>query len=84
MKDKKENPPAFPFDTRNKYTGRVDGQEKGMDLRDYFAAKALQALMTNQRNFDYVPGGKDRKKVLKSLVEDSYAVADEMLNERNK
>lgn len=38
MTDKPENPPAFPTD--NVYAG------KGMELRDYFAAAALQGMLS--------------------------------------
>lgn len=46
---------------------------RGMSLRDYFAAKAMQAILSDP---DYVQ--EDRK-----LAEASYAIADAMLEARN-
>ena len=45
-----------------------------MTLRDYFAAKAMQA--SRSRNSGYVSWG--------DLAKDSYDIADAMLAERNK
>lgn len=44
---------------------------EGMDLRDYFAAKAMQALINKRYPADYI-------------TEQAYKYADEMLKERNK
>lgn len=46
---------------------------RGMSLRDYFAAKAMQAILSDP---DYTQ--EDRK-----LAEASYAIADAMLEARN-
>lgn len=45
MKDKPENPKAFPFDTRytNEFGTGGDFNE-GLSLRDYFAAKAIEKV----------------------------------------
>lgn len=57
----------------------------GMDLRDYFAAKAMQGLLTHQWLYLH-----DRAKWVNCddwddyVVETSYAIADSMLAERNK
>lgn len=60
------NPPAFP-------TGQP-GWLKGMTLRDYFAAKALQSLILSH-------GGQ----LLPRLDADyAYKFADAMLDERGK
>jgi hypothetical protein len=67
---------AFPSDNNKPITG-----SKGMTLRDYFAAKAMQALIASPR----VPapahhGGTD---VTDSMIADlSYKVADAMLEAR--
>jgi hypothetical protein len=61
------NLPAFPcFD----YISQ-DGKEnpKGMTLRDYFAAKAMQALIDRDTFFD-------------DVAESAYKVADHMLRAR--
>lgn len=63
--------PAFPF------CGHVEGaygQADGMTLRDYFAAKAMEALLSDH-DVDYSP---------EHLAEMSYARADAMLKERAK
>jgi hypothetical protein len=39
------NPPAFPTNIHNYGDGKYGSQ--GMTLRDYFAAKALQRLLTS-------------------------------------
>jgi len=70
--------PAFPqtqtLDVENQI-GFVSGNdvgEGGMTLRDYFAAKALQACLT-QGSWVY-----------KNLARESYDIADAMLEARNK
>lgn len=78
MKDneKPEDIQAFPMDYRHEGYR----MEQGMTLRDYFAAKAMQAIIsggvevkkgTIQDAYDYVS-------------EQSYIVADAMLKERTK
>jgi len=54
------NPPAFPC---GEYTST------GMTLRDYFAAKAMQALIDKEVFFD-------------DVAESAYKVADHMLRVR--
>ncbi len=69
--NKPENPMAFPIIN----AGYV--YETGMTLRDYFAAKAMQGLISNferhssSANYDVI-----------SIV--SYKMADEMLNQRKQ
>jgi hypothetical protein len=60
------NPYAFPW------TEDDDSQNTGMTLRDYFAAKAMNALV-------HQPGLLDER-----MAEWAYAIADAMLAERNK
>lgn len=80
MKDEKpENPLAFPsVDTLNREV-RV-----GMDLRDYFAAKAMQSaiefygLPERVANENWIGPGID------ALTSGAYGIADAMLKERNK
>lgn len=45
----------------------------GMDLRDYFAAKAMQAYLTG-----------DYDLYAEEIVERSYRIADAMMEARNK
>ena len=55
------NPPAFPVGLE------AFGEDKtGMTLRDYFAAKAMQALIDREAFFD-------------DVAESAYKVADHML-----
>ena len=66
MKTQPDNPPAFSLGTYN----------QGMTRRDYFAAKAMQALLarpdwTQERDQDYI-------------AERAYKQADAMLAEREK
>jgi hypothetical protein len=64
------NPPAFPLSGDWSQI-----KEKGMTLRDYFAAKAMQELMTY----------KDRPIYLRPVDEvaiDAYEMADAMLEAR--
>tara|TARA_R110000782_G_scaffold30983_1_gene76796 strand:+ start:2473 stop:2724 length:252 start_codon:yes stop_codon:yes gene_type:complete len=81
MEDRKpENPNAFP--TMEHGFDRVGSPTvstyEGMTLRDYFAAKAMQALMSMEEKEEY------------DCIEDawikiskySYDVADAMLNQR--
>ena len=59
------NPPAFPSTHHNGW----GEPEKGMTLRDYFAAKAMQALIDNDGLFSEIPT-------------QAYALADAMLKAR--
>ena len=49
------------------------GYQNGMDLRDYFAAKAMQAIITSDSYDDGI-----------DVPELAYAMADAMLAERNE
>jgi len=69
---------AFP---QNEATMHIDlplETQQGMDLRDYFAAKAMQSFI----NICYKELDVDKDKA--GIVESAYELADEMLKERNK
>jgi hypothetical protein len=69
---KPANPHAFPTSTSS-YT-----PQHGMSLRDYFAAQAIPALITN-----FTSHGQTI--TLAELIANSaYEIADEMLKEREK
>ena len=70
------NPPAFPSTHHNGW-GEA---EKGMTLRDYFAAQAL----TGAQIWDAVINGKNAQfsAGTEKLAEVAYAVADEMMKAR--
>ena len=68
-KEKMGNPYAFPQTNDN---NEMHDDYNGMMLRDYFAAKAMSAIMSRENFiFDDVPV-------------DSYEMADAMLKERLK
>jgi len=50
------------------------GGEGGMELRDYFAAQALQALIIRE--------GKDCSGVINEITTTAYQYADDMIKER--
>ena len=62
------NPPAFPNDAAKHPFDKV-----GMTLRDYFAANAMQGLLSSDV---YAP--------LETFAKQSYKVADAMLAAREK
>lgn len=64
--------PAFPTGEYEKGTDRLIG---GMTLRDYFAAKALQALVQ-------IAPDPDEKLKQEAIARWSYQIADAMLAER--
>lgn len=70
---------AFPS-TEPIYGNNIVGvkQSTGMDLRDYFAAKAMQGLLSNP---------KLQEQILKQgqdwIIESSYAWANSMMEARN-
>ena len=64
--DKDTGGPAFPFGTAF----------AGMTLRDYFAAKAMQGLLSR--------AGTDKINVHDVLAQRTYQIADAMLEARNK
>ena len=62
---------AFPLSIENNY------RQDGMDLRDYFAAKAMQSILM-QNNIDSY--GMDFNKIAKQ----SYHMADAMMEASKK
>lgn len=78
MKDK--NTPAFPvavpFERINQHNEKVTDFDikEGMDLRDYFAAKAMQALINQSGGTSSIYGETSIR---------AYKYADAMLTERN-
>jgi hypothetical protein len=61
-----KNAPAFPVAFK---WGRELSQYNGMTLRDYFAARAMQALIDNDGLFSEIPA-------------QAYALADAMMKAR--
>ena len=66
------------FSTEHAVAGTMDLKSDGMDLRDYFAAKAMQAFIS-------CPQGKFPHQTTHQIaVEDAYVVADAMMEARNE
>ncbi|HEB4091802.1 TPA: hypothetical protein RZ058_002690 [Enterobacter cloacae] len=55
-------------------------QEEGMTLRDYFAAKAMQAVVRRYDGHSF--GGGPDSPQYKELADDAYFIADAMLKAR--
>lgn len=68
------NPPAFPTMEHgfNKQGIPTVLTYEGMALRDYFAAKAMQGILSNSN------------RATLGVAEKSYLIADQMLKARNK
>ena len=65
---------AFP--SEHAVAGTMDLKSDGMDLRDYFAAQAMQAFIS-------CPQGKFPHQTTHQIaVEDAYVVADAMMEAR--
>ena len=68
------NPQAFPI------SGSQYQHTKGMTLRDYFAAKAMQGLMHNYHPCDFL----EHKGWLEDISMASYQMANAMLKAREE
>jgi len=64
---------AFPLKAVNPF----DDQE-GMDLRDYFAGRAMQAFLAHER----VMGELHKEDIVKNLTDGAYRMADAMMKAR--
>lgn len=53
--------------------------QEGLTKREYFAAKAMQALITNEQNFDYVHNGNEA-----GVAKDAVLIADALIEALNK
>jgi hypothetical protein len=65
---KPNNPPAFPYFGHTGWS-----HSEGMSLRDYMAAKAMQA---------YIPDAIQKSALMKNVATEAYWYADEMLKAR--
>lgn len=72
IENKPENPQAFPSKVFHPVSGNLIGQEEGMTLRDYFAAKAINGLIQSGSSPKFM------------LAMEAYRIADAMLKERTK
>jgi hypothetical protein len=64
--------PAFPQDKVDAWGTRTS--DGGMTLRDYFAAKAMQAIVSHEPTF--------AKEFVEMSAKDAYTYADAMLKAR--
>jgi len=73
------NPPAFPT---NQYANGISpsGFDTGMTLRDYFAAKAMQGLISS--HWCEEARVLSPKLGARELAEDAYIMADAMMKAR--
>ena len=77
----KDGGPAYPCQLIGRDSvgeERIREQFSGMSLRDYFAAKAMQAMLSNPNSVTD-DGGFNFKN-----LETAYEIADAMLKERDK
>jgi hypothetical protein len=71
-----DNIKAFPINTEWDYGGEQGFKTAGMDLRDYFAAKAMQALIgLCYKEFDVNENKQE-------IAENAYELANSMMEER--
>lgn len=71
--------PAFPLADSNAEYERTDRERcNGMTMRDYFAAKAMQSIISRMDRAQYNYIGANH------VASDAYAFADAMLEEREK
>ena len=71
--------PAFPFPAYTYPNGEINHGEGGMTLRDYFAAKAMQGLITSA-SLSRTESWYDEERV----AESAYKMADAMLKARRE
>jgi hypothetical protein len=69
--------PAFPLPSTVSNGQVYDCEQYGMSLRDYFAAKAMQAWISSDCSMD-------KQTTRECISECSYAMADAMLEAREK
>lgn len=84
MSNTHSNPPAFPTPSVVAPDGTThDNGKEGMTLRDYFAAKALAALITGEgaNDFRFNDGTGDNERMYR-FAQTAYMMADWMLKAR--
>jgi len=77
---------AYPT-TYNNYDESISTDCSGMDLRDYFAAKAIQSLISNALPdcVYYTIDNQSRIEIgIEILAKDAYLFADAMMEARKK
>jgi len=72
MANVKAFPQKYPIDPSRPWVSEENPLDSGMDLRDYFAAKVMQALVS------------ETGLILDTFADDSYEIADKMMVARDK
>ena len=75
----KEYEQAFPTRDDN-YDSKYSGP--GMTLRDYFAAKAMQSIVSSPKEMESLIDTLGAKTAYAKVSETAYVIADEMLRAR--
>lgn len=70
---------AFPIRDMNDHPGPI-----GLSIRDYFAAQAMQALLTSQYRYTADEGASAPMETWPDFAGGAYQMADAMLKERSK
>lgn len=85
QEEKNLNPAAFPVAMSEQTFSNQESApyQEGMTLRDYFAAKAMQGILSNPNWMKEYNG---EKYLMKSeiIAQVSHSIADAMLEQRNK
>jgi hypothetical protein len=68
-------PQKYPIDASEQHHWVDNPLDRGMDLRDYFAAKAMQAIISNEHT-------EELHSDAHSIAQDAYVVADAMMKAR--
>jgi hypothetical protein len=74
---------AFPNGMITDDKGMIVSSQPGMDLRDYFAAKAIQGLMSNYK-YDSNWEAIQFFDIAYGMAEMAYVLADEMMKAREQ
>ncbi|HLV16031.1 MAG TPA: hypothetical protein VKY70_01020 [Pseudomonas sp.] len=74
--------PAFPIHPGAAMDGQLVRETQGMTLRDYFAAKAMQGIISLGSNYAYTKEDMDSGTPADAIARYSYQVADAMLKVR--
>ncbi len=75
--------PAFPVNYPLEETGKTIYRHEGMTLRDYFASKAMQGIMSDIKHIEYLANLNDGIfDTVKCITKQAYKIADAMIKER--
>lgn len=72
-------PQKYPIDPSRPWLAKENPVDTGMDLRDYFASKALQGLLCSIGQWS---AGLPNHEFSESVAHDAYWIADAMMEAR--